>query len=609
MLHGVSVTERQQSEWQLLENDLFARYDALQDRRRTGRMRRAFPALPAAAVLRPVMAAIILALVCVAGLGILRTAPALLARNTARIIRVEGAAWLDNSGAREPIHPSAAAHRPECGGRTLETGAGGSLVIELDQGTGIFLEEQSRIKITRASSRGVHLLLEKGSLVASVARREKDNPFVVKTTNGACSVLGTVFRVAATSGQPAATHLSVYRGAVRLSPHHKDGITVQTGKSAILAGNQFQDAQPIAESQTPVSTISQLTLSLEHADSAGFALLDISSEPNGAEVFINDRTAGKTPLVLAQQTGVVDVRIRKEGYRDYRERRALDSGSITGISAMLNADRKTITPVKRGKPSPAPRLAGKPRAVEAPPVMERPEYVEALLQMNVGEYRKALRMLDSLRGLPELAPEDRMAVLNRISQCYQGLGDFDRKLEILEERYRTAELRRARGAALWEIATIQANCLADYAAAMKSLHRYRRLFPEGPWASEALIRLGELQLAHRMTEQAAETYQQYLASYSDGVHRDRVLYELARIFHHRLNEPDRAIPLYRELTQRYPQSPHAGDALYWMAECLARQGDTAEATAAYRTYLSRYAEGQWHEQCSARLADSRWAER
>jgi hypothetical protein len=74
-----------------------------------------------------------------------------------------------------------------------------------------------------------------------------------------------------------------------------------------------------------------------------FGTIAVRSSPSGANVFINDRFAGTTPLSHSTTAGRHEVRLELSGYETYRETVTLRPGETVRVSASLSPLRRTGT--------------------------------------------------------------------------------------------------------------------------------------------------------------------------------------------------------------------------------------------------------------------------
>jgi hypothetical protein len=63
--------------------------------------------------------------------------------------------------------------------------------------------------------------------------------------------------------------------------------------------------------------------------------LKVDAHPEGSEVYINGKLAGKTPLVKEVKAGAYKIAIRKRGFRDFRQNFQLTNGDILRLRATL----------------------------------------------------------------------------------------------------------------------------------------------------------------------------------------------------------------------------------------------------------------------------------
>lgn len=103
------------------------------------------------------------------------------------------------------------------------------------------------------------------------------------------------------------------------------------------------------------------------------AQLAIDANVDEAEIFINGRKTGTTPMVIEMRPGAYKVRIRREGYADWNGQVNLDAGDESTVSAVLAkklevAVAKPTTPPPTSKPEPEePEPESKPEARATPP--------------------------------------------------------------------------------------------------------------------------------------------------------------------------------------------------------------------------------------------------
>jgi len=101
--------------------------------------------------------------------------------------------------------------------KVVETGVGERQTIALDDGTVLWLNTGSRVKV-HYDTAARHVRLDRGEVFFDVTRDER-RPFHVRTPAGTVTVLGTRFNVSATGGR---TSVAVIEGAVKVpAPEQK----------------------------------------------------------------------------------------------------------------------------------------------------------------------------------------------------------------------------------------------------------------------------------------------------------------------------------------------------------------------------------------------------
>jgi len=93
---------------------------------------------------------------------------------------------------------------------------------------------------------------------------------------------------------------------------------------------------------------------LERERRRGCARLVITSQPSGAEVYLNGRFAGLTPLEAELEPGFVKVELRKAGYSGWGERLHLEGGEVERIEAHLERQPHPLPPPPLPPPEPEP---------------------------------------------------------------------------------------------------------------------------------------------------------------------------------------------------------------------------------------------------------------
>jgi hypothetical protein len=495
------IAKRSDEEWEAIERAVFARLDSdvsgrtgaeVLDRRH---MFRSFarPLIAAAAMLTVAIGAFFMF-----QSGVFSPAPPL---QSSLVLDIQGnAAIIDKQGAAT----ASTIQKPQLfiqAGQRFETGDDGSMMVQLAEATGFRLSRNSRIEIVKASQRGIRLFLHYGHALFSVRKRTDMGGFAVITPNAECRIVGTIFDVTVKPGKrrgDARTDLAVFQGIVEIADREMRRVntSVESGYMVSLHNHAFGDIFSAQAGAKPIRDISLLKAALDLSQesfTAASGIVEFLSQPPQARVVINDQVMGTTPMVLKYPYGTYTVTISSEDYEPWTGSFNVEEMKVNSVSAALMPlapERKTAQPGAVSLESDLEKqLEDEPNTY-----VNQPEYVEALIQMTVGEYRKALALLESLNEKPGLSIRDKVLIKHKISQCYQSLGDFRRALRMLKREYRRSDDPKVRSNLLWEIATIKSNCLGDYAGARQTLRQYLKRYPDGPWADEARARIMLLDL-------------------------------------------------------------------------------------------------------------------
>jgi hypothetical protein len=121
--------------------------------------------------------------------------------------------------------------------------------------------------------------------------------------------------------------------------HTPLSIVVRPGRLDLelrLGGHQpFRTSVQVRPGETSVVSAS-LTPVVQHG------LLQVSSHPQGAQVLLNGRVVGNTPLNLTVQPGRYDIELRLGGHQVFRTSVAVGSGQTVPVSASLQALRGSL---------------------------------------------------------------------------------------------------------------------------------------------------------------------------------------------------------------------------------------------------------------------------
>ncbi len=469
------------------------------------------------------------------------------------------------------------------------------LTVRLDDGSGFLLKESSILSVIRSDETTFLADLKQGEILASVTKRENGRQFVILSHNAKSCVVGTIFGVSVETGDMPRTTLSVHRGAVQFSTKEYSSIskTVGRGSSISCTDNRLGAIEPLTEANTPIRDISYLSTALEvTGDSTDVAgMIEFISTPKGAKVSIGGAIVGTTPLVSKYPAGNYTTRLSMDGYITETDTIRIQPGGIKTVVTNLRQNAP-LKPQKASKTKIAHVNRPKKTSQEDKKLMP-PEYVEALIQITVGEYRKALEALETLRDDPSLNRQQKLQVMEKITHCYRGLGDFNNAVNRLEAQYQSARTRGKKGSLLWQIATMRLNCLGDFEGAQKNLQQYIAEHPHGSWSEQALLSLAELAYLQEDASKAIELYKRHTQRFESSRETDRSLFRIGRIYIEEFNQPRKALGYYERIIEQSPNSRYFENSLYELHRLYKHLGLTQKAKNLHEKYIASLMPGQW----------------
>jgi tetratricopeptide (TPR) repeat protein len=480
---------------------------------------------------------------------------------------------------------------------TFKTLENSSFIMQLDQGSVIELFQNSIASIKEIGRRHIVFALDEGSVLVKVSKRSKGQKFIISTPSASCTVVGTIFKVDVRNS-PAAngmqTALTVYEGKVKFATD-KQIVYVGTGQTCLLKNTAIGAIRAISEHETPIKDISVLELLVKHGNSpeAHYGLIDVTTQPDQALVIIDDSLSGKTPLLARKSIGRHSLLITASGYTAFEKTVDIGKDSVSHVSECLKKapgnDKVSLHLVKH---------VVSPVVVQPESTLVAvPEYVEAMVQLTIGEYQKAVGILDSLKNSQPIDMKSRMSIMIKINNCYAKLGDFRKALERLEGKYEKSTSTTDKVSLLWEMANMKANCMGDYQGAEMALVELLVIDPTGIRAHDAYGKLAEIQYMLNKFESAAVTYKEHIKKFPIDPDMDKSLFSLANIIDNDMHNYKDALALYSKLMKTYPHSSYFNASLFARAECLLKLGKTAEARNDLKKYLKEAPEGIWSSVC------------
>jgi tetratricopeptide (TPR) repeat protein len=592
LLAKIKVPAKTENEWKLLENELFYK---LENQKKPKFINNIFSFLQELLIqLRPNVAIAVASsfLIFIAFIGILIS---FLNKSQTSVSVIQLVTFTNNTNilwnGLDKINNLSSNqikfHKNKVSGTTIITSTGDSAIITLNKGNSIKIYPNTKLIVEKATLTRIVCNLKEGSILVKVNKLNGKNKFEIKTPITICNVIGTVFRVNSLNNSK--TIVSVYEGKVKCTSLSKKNYWekfVESGNE-IIVENTNKPFISNYSSLPPVQDISILNLLLE-VDSLKDALLYFNSTPNGAKVVINGFMEGKTPLIIKKPQGVYSLSVFEEGFYPWEKTLAINNTRFIQINAQLKElpqqnklSVRKIYPIKQTEE----KLA------------TLPAYINALVAMSSCRYQDALLIFDSLWSSGNIDIKGRMFIMDKINYCYSQLGDFEKAIENLEEKYNKAQNIQEKGQILWEMATIKANCLGDYQEAEMALVEFLIIQPNALWAHSAYGKLAEIQYYLGKYKHAAETYKKHIKTFPQDPDIDRSIYNLACIYAWDLKKLDKAVYWYSKLITSFPKSKYKANAFFRRGECYMQLGEVENALIDFNTYLLLSPNGIWKEVC------------
>jgi hypothetical protein len=349
------------------------------------------------------------------------------------------------------------------GGATLVNAHGS---IELQNAATVSLdkitanEARYQVDFSTSSSSGSN-----GKVTFLVHPEKRRKSFLVHTSDYTIEVTGTYFRVDADIGGRASTR--VLEGSVRISDS-------PLGDTVLHAGEYIQFDPSVNTyrifSGGTVLRREELSQLPDIEELLGYKVVLIHTSIPGAEVHIDGRFCGTTPILLRQSVGRHDLRISRQGFVSVDTSVFLGEtgGSFDFSFAMEEIPQQPVAAV------PSERATGTDRAEKVKREPVSPDKVARVML-------KGKRLPESARTYTEARRAERGARWRKAIALYE---------KVLEDPNVTP-LRRED--ALFSIAKLRAEHSSDRESAKESFLTYLALFPAGSFAGESWLRLAEIE--------------------------------------------------------------------------------------------------------------------
>jgi TolA-binding protein len=435
--------------------------------------------------LTPVRALAALALAAAAALGLWKTLQRPGAPLDTLVYQAQGATANEIATTfpkgRPDLHGRADIQSRDDGAMTLVNQRG---FVEMRNGSRLQIEEADQKKIRYRVAFNGNGRASRGNVTFFVSKRKAGEKYQVATPDYRIDVLGTYFRVRPDVGGRVTT--SVLEGQVKIHSEAFGDFEVGAGQSLVYdetTGRYLVKDGGTTMRREDIETVPGVD-ELNH-----YGVLTVTSDQAGAEVRVDNRFKGATPLVLLLPPGRHALQLSTDG------RPALDT---TVMVSRGGAHRLALSLPKPGRPMaqalPKSERQASHTAVPAPEPAPMAVQPAAPSQAEAADliYRKA----------DESQARDWQAAV----QLYRQV------LEIPE----APPLRRE--AAQFSVARLRAEHEKEKTQAREDFLRYLALYPDGAFAGESWMRLAELEVGRNQ----GKAIEYYLRSMEKMPHHPRL---------------------------------------------------------------------------------------
>jgi TolA-binding protein len=412
-------------------------------------------------------------------------------------------------------------------GQRLRTDQTASALV-LEKGTAaVLVQPDSDVAFEQLRSGNV-LRLASGTILAQVAKRAPNNPFVVLTDRYSVRVVGTLFSV--TQGPGERVEVSVREGTVVITEGTREIARVTAGMHWTSGGSAS------APDATADDAASLLRTTLHGSDATG-----------------SQRQLDR--MVAATQSE--------------RSAKPQEGASSAPTTEAAVTSRSTKPPALPLAATPSVRRAAPVPAIAKAP-LQTPESAESAVPL-VSPAPHVAKAAD-----PEDAYDDALAL--------EAAGDAHSAAEALavvaDHDPRHAEL------ALYGLGRLKLRRLGDPEGALAAFERYRREYSKGSLLPEVDLSIFEIEASLGRRAQALAESERYLATHRDVGRTDEVRLLRGNL----MRDGGDCVSALREYSLVI--SPAVGDeASYNIAFCQRKLGDRTAAIATLRDYLKRYPSG------------------
>jgi hypothetical protein len=408
---------------------------------------------------------------------------------------------------RPDLHGRADIRSRDDGAMTLVNQRG---FVEMRNGSRLQIEEADQKKIRYRVAFNGRGHAARGNVTFFVSKRKAGEKYQVATPDYRIDVIGTYFRVRPDLGGRVST--SVLEGQVKIHSEAYGDFEVAAGQSLIY--DETTGRYRVKDGGTSVRREDIETVpgvdELSH-----YGVVTVTSDQPGAEVRVDNRFKGATPLVVLLPPGRHTLELSKDGYPDLDTAVMVSSGGAHRLALALPEPAR---PVVTAQPKPGRPLARTAAPEPAPKAVPSPAPSASLAEEADLVYRKA----------DEMQARDWQTAVQLYRQVI--------------ENPDAPPLRKE--AALFSVARLRAEHEKEKNPAREDFLRYLAMYPDGAFAGESWMRLAELEVGGNQ----GKAIEYYLRSMEKMPHHPRLseIQHRVGLLYLQNNRYDEAIAMFRQ---------------------------------------------------------------
>ena len=422
--------------------------------------------------------------------------------------------------------------------------------VEMRNGSRLQIEEADQKKISYRVAFAGHGHAARGNVTFFVNKRKSEEKYQVATPDYRIDVVGTYFRVRPDVGGRVTT--SVLEGRVKIHSDAYGDFEVGAGQSLVYdeAGGRYQVQDGgTSVRREDIETVPEVD-ELNH-----YGVVTITSDEPGAEVRVDDRFKGATPLVVLLPPGRHSLQLTKDG------RPSLDTALLVangGAHRMALALPQPPKPIARAVPALPPKPS-RPEAPAAEPVAAAP-----------------------VPAAPDRA-EEADALYRKADEAQAR--DWQTAIELYRQVIENPEAPPLRKeAALFSVARLRAEHEKEKSQSREDFLRYLALYPDGAFAGESWLRLAELEVGRNQ----GKAIEYYLRSMEKMPHHPRLseLQHRVGLLYLQNRRYDEAVAMFRQSLGNilYANESEKLKIYQSMYRALVAKGDDADAARLLREF-------------------------